>query len=107
VIEIDGDSHAEPDQASYDAERTQWLQEHAYRVIRPAAAQQVEDDLEGMVCPSRSLSRPFDGVYPACPGRRPGSCAEGLRIKLVEGLGMLPEDHRDFVREGDTRGVRI
>ena len=29
-----------------------------------------------------------------------------LRMKLVEGLGMLPENRRDFVREGDTEGVR-
>ncbi|MGQ0602385.1 MAG: endonuclease domain-containing protein [Anaerolineales bacterium] len=34
VIEIDGDTHAEPDQAEYDAARTQWLEERGYRVIR-------------------------------------------------------------------------
>lgn len=35
VIEIDGDSHADPDQAKYDAERTKWLNEQKhYRVIR-------------------------------------------------------------------------
>ncbi|MBI4786230.1 MAG: DUF559 domain-containing protein [Chloroflexi bacterium] len=35
VVEIDGDSHADPEQAEYDAERTEWLnaQKH-YRVIR-------------------------------------------------------------------------
>ena len=33
-IEIDGDTHAEPDQAEYDAARTAWLEEHGYRVIR-------------------------------------------------------------------------
>ena len=27
VIEIDGDSHAPPEQADYDAERTRWLEE--------------------------------------------------------------------------------
>ncbi len=33
VIEVDGDSHA--DQVTYDAERTQWLNEqHSYRVLR-------------------------------------------------------------------------
>jgi very-short-patch-repair endonuclease len=34
IIEIDGDSHAEPDQAEYDAARTEWLKARGYRVIR-------------------------------------------------------------------------
>jgi very-short-patch-repair endonuclease len=34
VIEIDGDAHAEPDQAEYDAARTAWLEAQGYRVIR-------------------------------------------------------------------------
>jgi len=35
VIEVDGDSHADPKQAGYDAERTEWLNEQKhYRVIR-------------------------------------------------------------------------
>ncbi len=34
VIEIDGDSHAEPDQEDYDKARTQWLEERGYKVIR-------------------------------------------------------------------------
>jgi very-short-patch-repair endonuclease len=34
VIEIDGDTHAEPDQAEYDAARTEWLEQHGYAVIR-------------------------------------------------------------------------
>jgi len=49
AIEIDGDSHAPPDQASYDTVRSQWLEGQGYRVIRPAAAQQVEEDLERVV----------------------------------------------------------
>ena len=32
VVEIDGDSHA--DQEEYDTERTEWLEEQGYRVIR-------------------------------------------------------------------------
>ena len=32
VVEIDGDSHV--DQEEYDAERTAWLEEQGYRVIR-------------------------------------------------------------------------
>ena len=34
VIEIDGDTHAEPDQAEYDAARTTWPEAQGYRVIR-------------------------------------------------------------------------
>lgn len=33
-IEIDGDSHAEPDQERYDAERTARITELGYRVLR-------------------------------------------------------------------------
>ena len=39
AIEIDGDSHTEPDQAAYDAGRTEWLQERGYEVIRFEALQ--------------------------------------------------------------------
>lgn len=34
VIEIDGDSHEEPDQKEYDKARTKWLEERGYKVIR-------------------------------------------------------------------------
>jgi len=35
VVEIDGDSHGDPEQQKYDAERTQWLNEQKhYRVMR-------------------------------------------------------------------------
>lgn len=34
VIEIDGDSHVEPDQEEYDRARTEWLEDRGYRVIR-------------------------------------------------------------------------
>ena len=34
VIEIDGDTHAEPDQAQYDAARTEWLEARGYHVVR-------------------------------------------------------------------------
>src|SRR5215207_1882361 len=34
VIEIDGDSHMEPNQEEYDKARTEWLQERGYKVIR-------------------------------------------------------------------------
>jgi very-short-patch-repair endonuclease len=35
VVEVDGDIHADPEQSTYDAERTLWLNEQKeYRVIR-------------------------------------------------------------------------
>ncbi len=34
LIEIDGDTHAGPDQAEYDAARTEWLEASGYHVIR-------------------------------------------------------------------------
>jgi len=33
-VEVDGDSHAEPDQKEYDEARTEWLNDHGYTVIR-------------------------------------------------------------------------
>ena len=33
-MEVDGDSHAEPDQKEYDEARTEWLNDHGYTVIR-------------------------------------------------------------------------
>ena len=69
VIEIDGDSHAPPDQAAYDAARTRWLEERGYRVIRFAAGQ-VEEDLAGGVRPS------------LCSG----CCAKGIRRACEEGM---------------------
>lgn len=34
IIEIDGDSHSQPDQEEYDRARTQWLEDRQYKVIR-------------------------------------------------------------------------
>ena len=34
VVEVDGDTHAEPDQMAYDAARTDWLERRGYQVIR-------------------------------------------------------------------------
>lgn len=47
-IEIDGDSHAEPEQAAYDAARTSMLEEHGYCVIRFTNAE-VMRNMEGVV----------------------------------------------------------
>jgi very-short-patch-repair endonuclease len=48
VIEIDGDSHTDPDRAVYDLERTAWLQAGGYTVIR-FSNDQVKNDLETVV----------------------------------------------------------
>jgi very-short-patch-repair endonuclease len=55
VIEIDGDSHAEADQADYDVARTRWLEERGSRVIR-FAADLVEEDLADVVNQVRTAS---------------------------------------------------
>ena len=34
IVEIDGDTHAEPGQVEYDAARTRWLESRGYRMIR-------------------------------------------------------------------------
>lgn len=34
VIELDGGQHAEPEQARYDADRSQWLAQQGFRVLR-------------------------------------------------------------------------
>jgi very-short-patch-repair endonuclease len=48
VIEIDGDTHAAPDQADYDSARTQWLVERGYRVIR-FSNNDVQANIEGVL----------------------------------------------------------
>jgi len=45
VIEIDGDTHAAPDQAAYDSARTAWLEERGFDVIRFQAGE-VDRNLE-------------------------------------------------------------
>ena len=48
VIEIDGDTHAAPDQGAYDSTRTAWLEERGYKVIRFQAGE-VDRNLEGVL----------------------------------------------------------
>ena len=49
VIEIDGDTHADPNQSAYDAERTAWLTtQHRYRVIR-FDNKEVHQNLEAVI----------------------------------------------------------
>ena len=42
IIELDGNQHYRPETAAYDAERTLWLEEHGYTVLRFANADVIE-----------------------------------------------------------------
>ncbi len=48
VIEIDGDSHADPEQQLYDAARTEWLKSRGLRVIR-FSNRDVNANIEGVL----------------------------------------------------------
>ena len=48
VIEIDGDSHAEPAQQRYDQARTEWLEQRGMRVIR-FTNRDVDTNIEGVL----------------------------------------------------------
>ncbi len=48
AIEIDGDSHAEPDQQLYDQARTEWLEQHGLRVIR-FTNRDIDANIEGVL----------------------------------------------------------
>ncbi len=48
AIEIDGDSHADPDQAEYDEARTEWLEARGVRVIR-FSNHDVHENLDGVL----------------------------------------------------------
>jgi very-short-patch-repair endonuclease len=58
VIEIDGDVHADPDQAAYDEARTGWLEERGCHVLR-FQARDVDNDLDAVL----------QAIREACVGR--------------------------------------
>ena len=60
VIEVDGDVHAEAEQAAHDAERTAWFGENGFRVIRFTN----EDVL-------RRLDGVLEAIREACLAERP------------------------------------
>jgi very-short-patch-repair endonuclease len=66
VIEVDGDSHAEPDQEEYDRARTEWLESRGYKVIR-IMNQDVHKHLEGalkeiyLVCEEQVIKLKLEG----------------------------------------------
>ena len=66
MIEIDGDTHAAPDQAAYDSTRTAWLEERGYKVIRFQAGE-VDRNLEGVL----------EAIRRACEARTAGGREEG------------------------------
>ena len=58
VIEIDGDTHAEPEQAAYDVARTAWLEKHGHRVIR-FSNREVYENLDGVLEAIRKACEKF------------------------------------------------
>ena len=48
IVEIDGETHAEPGQIEYDAARTRWLEQRGYRLIR-FTNQEVGKQLEAVL----------------------------------------------------------
>ena len=61
AIEIDGDTHAAPDQAAYDSARTAWLEDRGYQVIRFHAGE-VDRNLAGVL----------EAIRRACEARTAG-----------------------------------
>jgi very-short-patch-repair endonuclease len=61
VIEIDGDTHAAPDQAAYDSARTAWLEERGYKVVRFQAWEV-----------HRSIEAVLEAIRRACEARTAG-----------------------------------
>ena len=66
AIEIDGDTHAAPDQKACDAARTAWLVERGYKVIRSQAGE-VDRNLQGVL----------EAIRRACAARTAGGRKEG------------------------------
>jgi very-short-patch-repair endonuclease len=48
VIEIDGDPHEEGPQAEHDKARTEWLEDHGFRVLR-FKNDEVEQKIQGVI----------------------------------------------------------
>jgi very-short-patch-repair endonuclease len=71
VIELDGDSHAEPDQEEFDRVRTIWLEERGYKVMR-IANEEVH----------RHLEDALNEIYMVCSERVTSLHSKGERISL-------------------------
>ena len=74
AIEIDGGTHATPDQAAYDGARTAWLEEPGYLVIR-FQTKEVESNLENVreairvACEARAAGGKEGGRFASSPQR--------------------------------------
>jgi very-short-patch-repair endonuclease len=79
VVEVDGDSHADPKQIQKDAERTAYLREHGLHVVRFTNVE-VMTNLDGVLvelrrCMAGRASREFGPSPPPSPrgtGKREG-----------------------------------
>ena len=78
AIEVDGESHNDPDQIAHDRRRTRWLAAQGIRVVRIAAVD-VRDELDGVlafivrVVRERAADRSAAPTTPRAesPGRSP------------------------------------
>ena len=77
AVEVDGDVHADPAQAAYDAERAQYLKEHGIRVLR-FSNDEIAADLDGVL---KRIVAACVGLEPAppTPHSRPQSTRAPLR----------------------------
>jgi very-short-patch-repair endonuclease len=71
IIEIDGDTHAEPDQADYEKARTEWLENRGYQVLRI-----MNEDVH------RHLDEELREIYLVCGERVAQLKQEGSRNSL-------------------------
>jgi adenine-specific DNA-methyltransferase len=77
VVEVDGDTHREANQAEYDAARTEWLESRGYRVVR-FQNEDVHGNIDGVLLAiqeaCRRWARPdqLEGASPSPGGRGPG-----------------------------------
>lgn len=70
VVEIDGHSHANPEQQRYDAARTEWLEQQGLRVIR-FSNRQVDTNIEGVLEEIAAQCAPLNPPKGGTGRRRP------------------------------------
>ena len=83
AVEVDGESHNDPDQIAHDRRRTRWLAARGIRVVRIAAVD-VRDELDGVlafivrVVRERTANRGAPSTPRAgSPGRSPSPSPTG------------------------------
>lgn len=90
IIEIDGDTHAAPDQADYDAARTAWLEGRGWRVLRfsnddahqrlPAVLAAIQ---AACALPHIYLSPHLDDAVLSCGGMMAQQVRNGERVIVI------------------------